>query len=276
MQLREIMSAGVVTIDPKAPARAAWSRMRRRRIRHLVVMEDSSIAGILSERDLGGPKGSAVRMDRTVRDLMTPDVTSAAPDTTLAEAAQLMLKRMIGCLPVLEGGRLVGIVTATDVLDELGRESIPERETPGSRKRAPFQAHLPKALKPITGRAKPPLIPAHVRVMGVNLNEDRKTDIRRRLGRKLGKFGQSIERVTVRVKDVNGPRGGIGHLCQVKVVLSEFPSVVFEHQDSSLEVSIARALDGAERAVRKALQRRRMKPVKRLKAGRRTSPLQSD
>ncbi|HWQ52411.1 MAG TPA: CBS domain-containing protein [Bryobacteraceae bacterium] len=203
---------------------------------------------------------------------MTPDVVSAGPQTTLAEAADLMLKRLIGCLPVLEDGRLVGIVTATDVLDELGRESHSRPETPGSRQRAPFRAVLPKALKPITGRAKAPLIPAHIRVVGVRLSEDSRADIRRKLGRKLGKFAASIERVSVRVKDVNGPRGGVDQLCRIKVVLSELPSVVFNNQDASAEVAIDGAIAGAERAVRKALQRRRLKPVK---AGRARAPVQT-
>jgi CBS domain-containing protein len=235
--------------------------MKRRRIRHLVVTENAGVAGILSERDLGGPLGSAVR-GHTVRELMTPDVVSAGPQTTLAEAADLMLKRLIGCLPVLEGGRLVGIVTATDVLDEIGRESRSRPEAPGSRERAPFQSVLPKALKPITGRTRAPLIPAHILVVGVHLSEDSRADIRRKLGRKLGKFATSIERVSVRVKDVNGPRGGIDQLCRIKVVLSELPSVIFDHRDASAEVAISGAIAGAERAVRKALQRRRMKPIK--------------
>lgn len=262
MQLSEMMRTGVVTIQPTERARAARALMKRHRIRHLVVTEDSSVVGILSERDLGGPlvRGS------TVRDLMTPDVVTAGPETTLAEAADLMLKRLIGCLPVLDDGRLVGIVTATDVLDVLGRETRSRTETPGSRKREPFQPALPKALKPITGRAKAPLVPAHIRVIGVRLSEDDKADIRRKLGRKLGKFAASIERVSVRVKDVNGPRGGIDQLCRIKVVLSEFPSVVFENQDALAEVAINGAIAGAERAVRKALERRR-EPVKAGRAG---------
>jgi CBS-domain-containing membrane protein len=245
--------------------------MKRGRIRHLVVTENGRIAGILSERDLSGPSGSDVR-GRIVRDLMTPDVVSAGPHTPLARAAELMLKRLIGCLPILEDGRLVGIVTATDVLDELGRESRSPSETPGSRKREPFEAALPKALKPITGRAKAPLIPAHIRVVGASLSERSKEDVRRKLGTKLGKFADSIERVSVRVKDVNGPRGGVDQLCRIKVVLSELPSVVFDYQDTSAEVAVNGAIDGAERAVRRALQRRRMKPIK---AGRARAPVQN-
>jgi hypothetical protein len=84
---------------------------------------------------------------------------------------------------------------------------------------------------------------------------------------KLGKFGPSIERVSVRVKDVNGPRGGADQLCRVKVVLSGRPSVVFEHTEPSLQHAVDRALAGAERTVRKALQRERAKPLKTARAG---------
>jgi hypothetical protein len=79
---------------------------------------------------------------------------------------------------------------------------------------------------------------------------------------KLGKLAASIERVSVRVEDVNGPRGGIDHACRVKVVLSGLPSVVVVEQDASLAAAIDRALGGAERAVRRAVQRRRTKSTK--------------
>jgi ribosome-associated translation inhibitor RaiA len=103
--------------------------------------------------------------------------------------------------------------------------------------------------------------------MGVNLSEEYKKDIRRKLGLKLGKFAESIERVSVRVTDVNGPRGGVDQLCRVKVVLSGLPSVVFEHLERAPGLAIDGALAGAERAVRKALQRRRAKPLKTAHAG---------
>lgn len=269
MQLREIMSTGVITIGPTETASAAWMTMKRRRIHHLVVMTKGGMSGILSERDLHGSNNSG----RLVRDLMSRHVVSAGPETTLAEAAELMLERRIGCLPVMDDGRIVGIVTATDVLDELSRETRSPRETPGSRKREPFPAQLPRSLKPITGRARPALVPAHVRVLGVSLSEEGKEDIRRKLGAKFGKFAASIERVSVRVKDVNGPRGGADQLCRVKIVLSGLPSIVCEHQDRAPEAAIDGAITGAERAVRRALQRGRTKP---LKAGRARASAQTD
>jgi ribosome-associated translation inhibitor RaiA len=271
--------------------------MRRRRIRHLVVMEGPRLVGVLSERDLGGRAGANIRNRRRVQDLMTAQVVSAEPETPIQQAAELMRKRLIGSLPVLDGDRLVGIVTATDVFDALGsaatgtmsraerqllrapssskrlggqpvisRRSCARdktlRESPraaGNQKRVPFAKSLPRGLKREAGRTEAFQVPANIRVVGVELNQDDRAYIRQRLGMKLGKYAPSIERVTVRVKDVNGPRGGVDQLCRIKVVLSGLPSVVFQSRAASLHDAINGALTGVERAVRRRLQRRRSK-----------------
>jgi hypothetical protein len=100
-------------------------------------------------------------------------------------------------------------------------------------------------------RAGPRTVPTHIRVFGTRLTEERRTRIRQNLGKKLGKFAASIERVSVRVKDVNGPRGGIDQLCRIKVVLRNLPSVVFEKVDPSLDAAIEGALDGTGRLVQR-------------------------
>lgn len=128
--------------------------------------------------------------------------------------------------------------------------------------RAAFPGRIPKALKRKGGRTDVPLIPAHIRVLGANLRKEQRMSIRRKLARRLGKFADSMERVTVRVKDVNGPRGGIDQLCRIKVVLSRLPSVVVEARDAFLTGAVAAALSGTERAVRRRVRRRRMKPIK--------------
>jgi hypothetical protein len=69
--------------------------------------------------------------------------------------------------------------------------------------------------------------------------------------------------MSVRLKDVNGPRGGVDHVCRIKVVLRSLPSVVYEKQDVSLDTAVGGALAGAERAVRRTLQRRRIKPIRK-------------
>jgi len=117
-------------------------------------------------------------------------------------------------------------------------------------------------VKRTAGRAAAPLTPANIRVDGIRLDEDDRAYIRRRLGEKLGKYASAIERVTVRVRDVNGPRGGVDLLCRIKVVLSGLPSVVVEHQAALLKPALTRALTGVERAVRQTVQRRRMRPIR--------------
>jgi len=92
------------------------------------------VVGVISERDLGGRGGARVRRNRSVRDLMSTPVTTVPPDTTLHRAANVMRSRLVGCLPVVDRGRILGIVTATDVLDELGRGSA--RPAVGAKRRA--------------------------------------------------------------------------------------------------------------------------------------------
>ena len=133
MRPQDIMSRNVVTVGPDESAADAWSRMQHRGIRHLVVTEKRNVIGVISERDLGGRAGIRLRRNRAVRDLMSAPARSVPPDTTLRQAATLMRSRLVGCLPVIDDGRIVGIVTATDVLDELGRGSV--RPAVGVRRR---------------------------------------------------------------------------------------------------------------------------------------------
>lgn len=121
MRIADVMKTRVETVDRGAPAGDAWERMRARRIRHLVVTERDRVVGVVSERDLGGRSGEAVRKDRAVADLMSPSPVTAAPDDTVRRAANLMRGSSVGCLPVLDRGSLVGILTVSDVLDLVGR-----------------------------------------------------------------------------------------------------------------------------------------------------------
>ena len=138
--------------------------------------------------------------------------------------------------------------------------------------RAPLPAWVPRPVKRASGRTDTLRTPAHVRVIGVELDETDRAFIRRKLGMKLGKFVMSIERVTVRVTDSNGPRGGVDQMCNVKVVLSGLPSVVIERRDVTLQAAIDGALRATERAVRRSLGRRRMKPLRRRNSASRVSP----
>jgi hypothetical protein len=108
-----------------------------------------------------------------------------------------------------------------------------------------------------------PLVQTHIRTFGIHLNQNSRTSIRRKLDTKFGKFASSIERMSMRLKDVNGPRGGVDHVCRIKVVLRNLPSVVYEKQDVSLDTAVGGALAGAERAVRRTLQRIHGKPIRK-------------
>lgn len=132
---------------------------------------------------------------------------------------------------------------------------------PDSRKRSSLPSRQPQASKRERS-TEVPQIPAHIRAAQGDLGSSDRDYIRRKLGMRLGKFASSIERVSVRMEDVNGPRGGVDQLCRIKVVLRGLPSVVFESRDASLNAAVDGALSGVERTVRRTLQRRRMKPLR--------------
>ena len=121
MRVQEVMTEGVQTVTPATPARDAWNLMKTNSIHHLVVTEGREVVGLLSDRDAGGRAGSAVRNGQTVADLMTRNVVTIDQAETVRKAANVMRGRTIGCLPVTRRGRLVGIVTTSDVLGLLGR-----------------------------------------------------------------------------------------------------------------------------------------------------------
>lgn len=121
MRVAEVMTEGVQTVPPTLPAVDAWELMRRKDIRHLVVTAGSQVVGVLSDRDAGGRGGASIRARSTVADLMTAAVVTIEPRAPVRKAANLMRGRTIGCIPVTEGKRLVGIVTVSDLLALLGR-----------------------------------------------------------------------------------------------------------------------------------------------------------
>ena len=121
MRVFEIMTEGVQTVPQTMPAADAWELMRRKRIHHLVVTRDLAVVGILSDRDTGSGVGADVRALHTVADLMTSQGVTVRANDTLRTLANVMRGRTIGCAPVVEGKRLVGIVTVSDLLRLLGR-----------------------------------------------------------------------------------------------------------------------------------------------------------
>jgi acetoin utilization protein AcuB len=118
MQIQDVMTRRVETIGATDDVRAALERMRMKRIRHLVVLKDGKVAGIVSDGDM---RALSPIVDRTVEEVMSAPAVAAAPNMTIRQAANLLRGRSIGCLPVLDDGKLVGILTTTDLLERLGR-----------------------------------------------------------------------------------------------------------------------------------------------------------
>jgi len=127
MKVRDLMSREVATVRRNDKLVIADDLMNLGRIRHTPVLDDDSdeVVGILSQRDLfrgalsraigyGSHAQQKLLNQLAVKDVMTTDPVTAAPDTPLADAARLMLERKIGCLPVVERGRLIGILTESD------------------------------------------------------------------------------------------------------------------------------------------------------------------
>lgn len=121
------MTREVATLGRNDQLTLADDVMRLGRIRHLPVLDDDGqeVVGIVSQRDLfrgalAGALGYGEHAQRkvldtlVVKEVMHPDVVTTAPDVPLAEAARVMMERKIGCLPVIENGRLAGILTEGD------------------------------------------------------------------------------------------------------------------------------------------------------------------
>jgi CBS domain-containing protein len=124
MRVYEVMSKAVETVNPAVHASEAKTRMRQKKIHHLVVTEGSQLQGIVSDRDLGGPKLPKVLGKWTVGDLMTSPVITVTTRTPIRRAAALMRGRSIGSLVVTSAhGKVAGIVTVADLLEQMSRKS---------------------------------------------------------------------------------------------------------------------------------------------------------
>jgi acetoin utilization protein AcuB len=130
MLVQDVMRAAVLSVAPSTPLREVARLMRERGIRHLTVVEEGRLVGIVSDRDLKRamawsppgrtPPETADALDRVeAREIMTGAVITTAPMFPVEEAARVMVREKISALPVTEGDRLVGIVTETDLLELL-------------------------------------------------------------------------------------------------------------------------------------------------------------
>jgi CBS domain-containing protein len=121
-KLSKIMIEDVVTIKPNATVRQAAELMNLHEIGCLLVLDQEKPVGIITERDIlkrAVCKCKASQKTK-VRDLMSKPLITTSPQMHAGEAAKLMFERNIKKLPVVEGGRLVGLVTITDLLRSPG------------------------------------------------------------------------------------------------------------------------------------------------------------
>lgn len=124
--VRSWMTEKVITITPQTTLPEAQRIMLEHKLRRLPVMKSDQLVGIVTLGDIREARPSDATtlsiyemnyfMDRlTAKDFMTSNPITIAPDATIAETARLMVDHKIGGLPVMDNGRLVGIITETDL-----------------------------------------------------------------------------------------------------------------------------------------------------------------
>jgi acetoin utilization protein AcuB len=130
MRVRDVMSVNVATIDQGASCRDAVGQMHRAGIRHLPVVDrERRLVGVVTDRDLrhrlltsgvfrgvGTVPIESLLAGAPVNSIMSAPATTVSPEQDLDKAAQPMVEKKIGSLPVIDEGRVVGIITETDLL----------------------------------------------------------------------------------------------------------------------------------------------------------------
>ncbi|GJL77784.1 MAG: hypothetical protein NPINA01_07730 [Nitrospinaceae bacterium] len=128
MKVKELMTKAVLTVAPTDKIDRVFFLMNFENIRHVPVVDKGRLVGMLSDRDLKKvlgpvkkfvekPDGTTVTIvSRQVRTLMNRKLITIEPEQRAADAAAIMAKRKIGALPVVHKNKLVGIITATDIL----------------------------------------------------------------------------------------------------------------------------------------------------------------
>jgi len=130
MKVEDRMIRQVVTLREEATLREALLTMQKHHLRHVPIVEGDALVGILTDRDLkratpspfsGADRETFERVVDTMRvsQIMTRNPYTVTPSTPLRDAVKILHDRKYGALPVVEGDRLVGILTATDLLKDL-------------------------------------------------------------------------------------------------------------------------------------------------------------
>jgi acetoin utilization protein AcuB len=127
MVVRALMTGSLITVPPDMPVLEARQLMNKQRIRHLLVTRNGDLLGIVTDRDirLSMPSQATslsvwelnyLLTKLTVAEVMTRSLITIGPDRDVRDAAETMLDHKIGAVPVVEHGKLVGILTETDIL----------------------------------------------------------------------------------------------------------------------------------------------------------------
>ena len=127
--VRDWMTGNLVTLSPKASVAEALTLCRERRIRHIPIVEEGRLIGIVSDRDLrdaspalGDAERASTLQEKRVGDVMTREVSTTVPEESIENVAQEMYELKIGSLPVVaeeDEEKLLGIVTSSDVMRAL-------------------------------------------------------------------------------------------------------------------------------------------------------------
>lgn len=125
-QVRDLMTPRVFSVRPDDDLEGLYDLLDERHIRHVPVVDaEGDLVGLVTQRDLArsalGPQDAVplsmmqeMLRRRRVREIMATEVESVEPDESLKTAAEMLLENKIGCLPVVEGEHLVGILTESD------------------------------------------------------------------------------------------------------------------------------------------------------------------
>ena len=128
MRVAQWMTRSVLTIKPHDTLKKARELMTKHRVNQLPVVADDKVVGIVTDRDVRDAYPSSMRLLRgkdieefadshVVEEVMTFNVVTIGPEASLREAAQHMRKQRFGAVPVIDRGKLVGIITRSDLLD---------------------------------------------------------------------------------------------------------------------------------------------------------------
>ncbi|SMO60293.1 CBS and ACT domain-containing protein [Melghirimyces algeriensis] len=126
MLVEEIMHSKIYSVTPCTSIQEALKQMKKHHVRHLPVIDGDQLVGLVTDRDLRSaspstlaPKELQELLKRPVSEIMVAPAITVHPLDFLEDAARLLYENRIGCLPVLKGDRLVGILTETDILHRL-------------------------------------------------------------------------------------------------------------------------------------------------------------